>query len=97
MIANALIITIAILLALAFWLMGELKFLIPYRFILYHQYGTLILGWMAILFANVFAAVYVIQRKFFLKDTGRKLSHVDKQVVSGHAPVPTPIQDEEQR
>lgn len=96
MIANALIITIAILLALAFWLMGELKFLIPYRFILYHQYGTLILGWMAILFANVFAAVYVIQRKFFLKDTGRKLSHVDKQVVSGHAPVPTLMEDEEQ-
>jgi heme/copper-type cytochrome/quinol oxidase subunit 2 len=97
MIANALVITIAILLALAFLLMGELKFLIPYRSILYHQYGTLILGWMAILFANVFAAVYVIQRKFFLKDTGRKLSHVDKQVVSGHAPVPTPIQGEEQR
>ena len=96
MIANALIITIAILLALAFWLMGELKFLIPYRFILYHQYGTLILGWMAIVFANVFAAVYVIKRKFFLKDTGRKLSHVDKQVVSGQAPVPTPMQDEEQ-
>ena len=96
MIANALIVTISILLALAFWLMGELKFLIPYRFILYHQYGTYILGWMAILFANVFAAVYVIQRKFFLKDTGRKLSHLDKQVVSGHAPVPTPIQDAEQ-
>jgi hypothetical protein len=96
MIANALIITIAILLALGFWLIGELKFLIPYRFILYHQYGTVILVWTGILFVNVFAAVYAIQRKFFLKDTGRKLSHVDKQVISGDAPVPTPIQDEEQ-
>ena len=34
MIGNALILTIAILLALFFWLMGELKFLIPYKAIL---------------------------------------------------------------
>jgi|SRR5271157_2159340 len=96
MIANALITTIAILLALGFWLMGELKFLIPYRFILIHQYGVVILAWFAILFVNIFAGVYVIQRKFFLKDTGRKLSHVDKQVVSGHAPLTPPTQDEDQ-
>ena len=96
MVANALIITIAILLALGFWLMGELKFLIPYRLILYHQYGHVILAWIAVLFVNVFAGVYVILRKFFLKDTGRKLSHLDKQAVSGHAPVTPPTQGEEQ-
>lgn len=95
MIANALIVTIAIMLALGFWLMGELKFLIPYRFILYHQYGSVILVWIAIVFTNVFASVYAIQRKFFLKDTGRKLSHVDKQVTAGHSPVPTPMGDED--
>lgn len=95
MIANALIVTIAILLALAFWLMGELRFLIPYRFILYHQYGAVILVWFAVLFANVFAAVYALQRKFFLKDTGRKLSHIDKQVVAGHSPVPPPMTEDE--
>ena len=38
MIANALILTIAILLTLGFWLMGELKFLIPYKGLLLHQY-----------------------------------------------------------
>jgi hypothetical protein len=95
MIANALIVTIAILLALAFWLMGELKFFIPYRFILYHQYGGVILAGIAIVFANVFAAVYAVQRKFFLKDTGRKLSHMDKQVVAGHSPVPSPMTEDE--
>lgn len=95
MIANALIVTIAILLALGFWLMGELKFLIPYRSILYHQYGTAILAWIAVVFVNVFAAMYAIHRKFFLKDTGRKLSHVDKQVAAGHSPVPPPMADEE--
>jgi hypothetical protein len=90
MIANALILTIAILLALAFWLMNELKFLIPYKHILLRQYGALILGWLGIVFANLFAGIYAIQRKFFLKDTGRKLSHIDQQVAAGHAPVPAP-------
>lgn len=95
MIANALIATIALLLALGFWLMGQLRFLIPYRSILIHQYGPVMLLWAAVLFINVFAAVFSIQRKFFLKDTGRKLLHVDKEIVTGHSPVPPPVTDEE--
>jgi hypothetical protein len=86
-IANTLIITIALFLAAGFWLMGELKFLIPYRHILLHQYGGVILLAAAVLFVNVFAAVHAIQRKFFLKDTGRKLSHIDKQTLAGNASV----------
>lgn len=95
MIANALILTLALLLALGFWLMGELKFLIPYRHILIHQHGSVILTWIAVLFGNLFAAVYTIERKFFLKDTGRKLTHVDKQVAVGQSPVPSPQRDKE--
>jgi hypothetical protein len=97
MIANALILTIAVLLALGFWLMGELKFLIPYRHILLQQYGGVILAGIAVVFVNVFAAVYFLQRKFFLKDTGRKLSHVDSQVAAGHSPLPSPQPLEEER
>lgn len=95
MIANALIVTIAVLLALGFWLMGELRFLIPYRSVLFHQYGAVLLLWFTVLFVNVFAAVYALQRKFFLKDTGRKLFHLDNQVLAGHLPLPTPIETEE--
>lgn len=95
MIANALIVTIALLLALGFWLMGELKFLIPYRHVLLHQYGGVLLLWFAVLFVNVFAAVYAVQRKFFLKDTGRKLSHLDKQALAGQLPLPSPVDTEE--
>jgi hypothetical protein len=90
MLANALILTIAVLLALGFWLMNELRFLIPYKHILFHQYGGLLLGWLAIVFANVFAGIYAIQGKFFLKDTGRKLSHIDQQIAAGHAAVAPP-------
>jgi len=89
-IANALIVTIALLLALAFWLMGELRFLVPYRHIMLHQYGDLLLVWSGILFVNVFCGVYAIQRKFFLKDTGRKLSYIEKQAVAGDSPLPYP-------
>jgi hypothetical protein len=90
MIANALIITIAILLALGFWLLGELKFLIPYRFALIHKYGEAILVFVAVLFVNLFSAIFVVSRRFFLKDTGRKLSHLDKQLQVGQGELPAP-------
>jgi len=48
MIANALILTIAVLLAIGFWLMGELKFFIPYKAVLLHQHGTVILAFIAV-------------------------------------------------
>jgi len=95
MIANALLVTIAVLLGGFFWLMGELKFLIPYRSVLYHQYGTVLLAWLTVAFVNVFAAVYAVERKFFLKDTGQKLTHIDKQIRSGQSPVPPPRTAEE--
>jgi hypothetical protein len=94
-IANALIVTIALLLALGFWLMGELKFLIPYRHVLLDQCGGVLLLWFAVLVVNVFAGVYALERKFFLKDTGRKLSHLDKQALAGQLPSPSPTDAEE--
>jgi hypothetical protein len=95
MIANVVLITIAILLALTFWLMGELKFFVPYKLVLWRAYATPILGYVAILSVNVFAAAFVFIRKFFLKDTGRKLSHLDKQLHLGETEVPAPWFEEE--
>ena len=95
MASNALLLTIALLLALGFWLLGELKFLIPYRQLLFHHYGATLLLWFAMLFVNVFAAIYALERKFFLKETGRKLSHVDQQVLQGQFPSPSPSETEE--
>jgi len=95
MASNALLVTIALLLTLGFWLLGELRFLIPYRHVLFHNYGQTLLLWSAILFVNVFAGVYALERKFFLKDTGRKLSHVDHQVLQGQFPLPSASESEE--
>jgi hypothetical protein len=95
MIPNALLITVAILLALGFWLMGELKFFVAYKTILFRAYATPILIYTGALFANVFAAAFVSIRKFFLKDTGRKLLHLDKQLHVGETSIPAPWFDEE--
>lgn len=83
MIANAILMALAVLLACMFCLMSELKFLVPYKRILFHQYGIVLLVWLGILFGNLFAAFYWIQHKFLLKDTGRKLRHIDNQTTSG--------------
>lgn len=93
MVANVLILTIALLLALGFWLLGELKFLVPYKAVLFHHYLTPILVYAAVLSVNLFALLFVINRRFFLKDTGRKLSHLDKQLHVGHGEVPAPSLD----
>jgi hypothetical protein len=94
MIANSLLLTVVILLAIGIWLMGELKSLVPFKSILYRQYSSIILAWIGIFFVNVFAAVYALHRKFFFRDTGSKLSHLDKQVVAGESPVPAPVPNE---
>ena len=95
MVANALLVTIALLLALGFWLMGELKFFIPYKGVLLKVYGTFIGGYIATLCLNLFAAAFAFNRKFFLKDTGRKLSHLDKQLQVGETDFPRPELEEE--
>lgn len=88
MIANALLISIVFFLAYGFWLMDELKFMAPYKAVLLHEYGPVILVSTAVLFLNVFGTALLFQRKFFLKDTGRKLSHLDQQFHVGQIELP---------
>jgi hypothetical protein len=83
MIKNAFFLTAIWFIVLFLVLLQECRFLIPYRNLLLHGYGTTILTFSALLFLNVFTAVYLICRKVFLKDTGRKLLHLDKQFRAG--------------
>jgi hypothetical protein len=82
-IANAFFATTVLLLALGFFLLGECRFLIPYRQLLWERYGETIALFAAALFVNLFTAVFLMCRKLFLKDTGRKLSHLEKQLQTG--------------
>lgn len=94
MIANALLITIAVMLAIGFALMGEIKFFIPFKVVIWRAYSTYILAFVGILFTNIFASAFALNRKFFLKDTGRKLAHLDKQFNVGHSDVPAENSEE---
>jgi hypothetical protein len=95
MIANALLFTIVILLAYGFWLLDQLKFMARYKAVLYHTYGPTILVFLVVLFVNLFGAALAFGRRFFLKNTGRKLSHLDKQFNISHADMPVPVSEED--
>lgn len=90
MIANALLFTIAILLGYGFWLLDQLKFMARYKAVLFHAFGDTILIFLAVLFVNLFGVALSIGRRFFLKNTGRKLSHLDRQFNVGHLDMPVP-------
>ena len=83
MIASAVFITTLLFMAIGILLLQECQFLIPYRHVLFITYGSAIAAFGAALFVNLLAAVYMICRVVFLKDTGRKLAHLEKQLRSG--------------
>jgi hypothetical protein len=41
-----------------------------------------------VLFINLTAAVFSLGRRFFLKDTGRKLAHFDREINAGRTMPP---------
>jgi hypothetical protein len=85
MVTNVFFATTILFMAIGFLLLDQCRFLIPYRTLLLQQYGTQILLFAAVLFINVYAAVYFGVRKLLLKETGRKLAHVEKQLRTGQS------------
>ena len=85
MIANAAFVATLIFLALGFGLMRELDFLVPWRSLILHSYLQSIALYCALLFSNLLGLTIWIERKFFLRDTGRKLRHLDQEIHSGHS------------
>ena len=80
MIANSAVLAAIVLLLLTFELLQELAFLGPYRRVILHDYLWIILGSLVVVFLNLFACFYVLTRRLFLKDTGRKLAHVENSL-----------------
>ena len=64
------------------WLAGELSYLAPFKIALFRYHGTLIIGGVLLVFLNLCAIYYSITRWLFLRDTGRKLHHLDQQLVT---------------
>jgi hypothetical protein len=67
------------------WLAGELSFLAPYKRALMGERLTLIGVGILLVFLNLCALYYVIARWLFVRDTGRKLAHLDRQLATPDA------------
>jgi hypothetical protein len=78
MIANSAFLAAMVLMLVLFVVMGQLEFLAPYRRLIFGQYLWTIVGSLVLVFLNLFACFYLAGRALFLKDTGRKLAHVEK-------------------
>jgi hypothetical protein len=83
MIGNCFFAATAVFMGIALYVVQECTFLIPYKSLLFGRYAGAMGAFAALLFLNVFALVHVVVRKLFLKDTGEKLAHVEKQIRSG--------------
>ena len=83
MLANAVFVATLIFLALGFWLMHELHFLVPWRALIVHSCLRSITLYCALLFTNILGLTIWIERKFFLRDAGRKLRHFDQEIHTG--------------
>jgi ABC-type enterochelin transport system permease subunit len=85
MIANAAFVATLVFLALGFWLSTQLRLLIPWRSLILHSYLQNIALYCALLFSNILGLTIWIERKFFLRDTGRKLRHLDQEIHTGQS------------
>ncbi len=80
MFKNALFATVVVFIAVVFYLMDELRFLIPYRDAILERHGREIALFSVVLFLNLLAGFFVLTRRLLLKDTGQKLAHLEKQL-----------------
>ena len=83
MIANSAFLAAMVLLLLTFFVSGELSFLAPYKHVIFREHLSVVCGALGVTFLNLFALFYLAGRTLFLKDTGRKLAHVEKQLRTG--------------
>jgi hypothetical protein len=87
MIANSAFLAALTLFLLVAWLAGELRFLAPYKTVLFSRHAPLLGGVALILFLNLCATYYSVARWLFLRQTGRKLLHLDRQLVTNDAAI----------
>lgn len=81
--ANSLVLSVVLVTVVVFAIFGELSYLSRYREHLLDNYSSHITLFFGCLFVNIFAAVHTLHRKFFLKDAGQKLSHLDRELHEG--------------
>jgi preprotein translocase subunit SecY len=80
MIANSAFLAAVTTFLIVSWVAGELSYLSPYKTALFRIHGTHIGLATVLIFLNLFGVFYGIARVLFVRDTGRKLKHLDRQL-----------------
>ena len=80
MIANVAFLAAVVTFLSVAWMASELAFLAPFKAALFRAHGDYIVTMIVVFFLNVCAVFYGIARWLFLRDTGRKLAHIDRQL-----------------
>jgi hypothetical protein len=81
-IVNSAFLAAMVVLLLLFVVVGDVSFLAPYKHLVLADLWVIV-GALVTIFLNLFALVYLTGRGLFLKDTGRKLAHVERQLHTG--------------
>lgn len=80
MIANTALLAAVATFLLVAWLAGELVYLVPFKRAIFGTYGWHLGVVVLVLFVNLSGWFYLIARWMFLRDAGRKLRHMDRQL-----------------
>ena len=80
MIANTAILAAVTTFLIVAWLAGELSYLSSYKTVLFRLHGMHLGVATVLIFLNLFGVYYWVARVLFLRDTGRKLKHLDRQL-----------------
>jgi hypothetical protein len=82
MIANSAFLAALTTFVIGAWLAAELAFLTPYKAAIFRTYGLHLAVATVLVFLNLCGAYYIVARWLFLRDAGRKLTHIDRQLRS---------------
>jgi len=85
MVKNTAFLAALTLFLLVGWFAGELRFLAPYKGLLFGQYWPVIVAAIVLVFLHLCAVYYAVARWLFVRDAGRKLTFMDRQLTSGNA------------
>jgi hypothetical protein len=85
MMANSAFLAAMAMLVMGFLILEQVPFLSAYKRVILQEYLWSIGGVVTLVFLNLVAGCYLVSRHLFLKETGRKLAHVEKQLQAGDA------------
>ena len=80
MIANTAFLAAVTTFLIVAWLAGELSYLSDYKTALFRLHGMQLGVATVLIFLNLCGVYYWLARVLFLRDTGRKLRHLDRQL-----------------